>query len=192
MIEKYEAPELRFSRSSVLKDAQGLSPLSSASLYLRTQSSTPWAMLANSRDSTFFSKYSMIAGGSVTLSDCFLRLGAMQLRLAQLSINKSNHDNYIALIISAGLTRDGRNTYNSGRYALGPGREGRCVPDRRERKSCKDVGQSEFLILCPIGPGYMRKTGSAHARYDGGSQKDNLTGVGDLISRPYTEQKVNA
>ena len=62
-----EAPELKFSRLSVLKDAQGLSLRSSASLYRRTQSSTPCAMLANSLDSTFISKYSIIAGGSSTV-----------------------------------------------------------------------------------------------------------------------------
>lgn len=191
MIEKHEAPELRFSRSSVLKDAQGLSPLSSASLYLRTQSSTPWAMLANSRDSTFFSRYSMSSGGRVTFRD-FLRMRGAICNKQSWSILYIYNYCHITHKLCVGLTRYGRNTYNSGRYALGPGREGRCVPDRRERKSCKDVGQSELLILCPIGPGYMRKTGSAHARYDGGSQKDNLTGVGDLISRPYTEQKVNA
>ena len=111
-----EAPELKFSRLSVLKDAQGLSPRSSASLYRRTQSSTPCAMLANSLDSTFISKYSIIAGGSVILSDCFLRLGATHSRLAQLSINKPNHDNSIAPIISAGLTRNERNTPISASY----------------------------------------------------------------------------
>ena len=104
-----ETPELHFFRLSILKNAQGLSPLSSASLYRRTHSSTPCAMLANSLDSTLLSRYSMISGGSVTLRDCFLRLGAMHSRLLQISINTPNQDAYNALITSAGLTENERN-----------------------------------------------------------------------------------
>ncbi len=47
--------------------SQGLSPLSSACLYLRMQSSTPWETLAKSLDSTFDSRYSINSCGRVTV-----------------------------------------------------------------------------------------------------------------------------
>ena len=46
---------------------QGLSPLSSACLYLRIQSSTPWETLAKSLDSTLDSRYSISSCGRVTV-----------------------------------------------------------------------------------------------------------------------------
>ena len=52
---------------------RGLSPFSSASLYLKTQTSTPWAMFAKSRRSTFIWRYSIRSGGRVIVIDTFLR-----------------------------------------------------------------------------------------------------------------------
>lgn len=70
---KNEVPEVQFLRIGTPKNLQGLSPLSSACLYLNTASSTPWDKLANSRDSTFDSRYSINSGGSAIVSD-FLRI----------------------------------------------------------------------------------------------------------------------
>lgn len=88
---------VRFFGIGLPNPPRGLSPLSSACLYLRTQSSTPWAKLANSLDSTFFSKYSIISGGRVTLRDCFFR--AMHAKCVQITINISNQHWPIALIL---------------------------------------------------------------------------------------------
>lgn len=52
---------------------RGLSSFSSASLYLKTQTSTPWAMFAKSRRSTFIWRYSIRSGGRVIVIDTFLR-----------------------------------------------------------------------------------------------------------------------
>lgn len=51
---------------------QGFSPLSSACLYRRTQSSTPCAILAKSLDSTLDWRYSMISAGRETVNEIFL------------------------------------------------------------------------------------------------------------------------
>ena len=50
------------------KIPQGLSPLSSASLYLSTHSSTPCERFAKSLQSTFFCRYSSISAGKVIVT----------------------------------------------------------------------------------------------------------------------------
>lgn len=67
-----EVREIQFLRGNALK-THGLSPFSSASLYLNTQTSTPCAIEEKSRDSTFFSKYSIRSEGNATVND-FLRI----------------------------------------------------------------------------------------------------------------------
>lgn len=62
-----EALEVQFLWIGFPKIPHGLSPLSSASLYLKTHTSIPCAKLANSLDSTFFSRYSRRSGGIVTV-----------------------------------------------------------------------------------------------------------------------------
>lgn len=99
-----EVVRVQFFRSDVPKCSQGLSPLSSASLYLRTHSSTPCAMLANSRDSTFFSRNSMISEGKVTLRD-LLRFLSIHQRLLQLTININNNHWSNTLKLSVGTSQ---------------------------------------------------------------------------------------
>ena len=70
---KHEVPGVQFLRRSTPKNLQGLSPLSSASLNLNTQSSTPCDKLANSLVSTFDSRYSINSGGKAIVND-FLRI----------------------------------------------------------------------------------------------------------------------
>lgn len=89
---KNEAPEVKFLGSSSPRNLQGLSPFSSASLYLRMHSSTPCDILANSRDFTFSSRYSMISGGNVTVM-YGLRF-AIQDKILQKLINTAMTDSY--------------------------------------------------------------------------------------------------
>ena len=69
----HEASEAHCFGIGTSETPRGLSPLSSASLYLRTQTSTPWAMFAKSRRSTFIWRYSISSGGRVIVIDTFLR-----------------------------------------------------------------------------------------------------------------------
>ena len=69
----HEAREAHCFGIGTSETPRGLSPLSSASLYLRTQTSTPWAMFAKSRRSTFIWRYSISSGGRVIVIDTFLR-----------------------------------------------------------------------------------------------------------------------
>ena len=86
-----EALEVQFLRSSSPKNPQGLSPFFSDSMYLKTQSSTPCAIDANSLDFTFFSRYSMISGDKVTVSDFFLTLSMQESFLRNLIYTSTNH-----------------------------------------------------------------------------------------------------
>ena len=86
-----EALEVQFLRSSSPKNPQGLSPFFSASMYLKTQSSTPCAIDANSLDFTFFSRYSMISGDKVTVNDFFLTLSIQESFLRNIIYTPANH-----------------------------------------------------------------------------------------------------
>ena len=82
-----EAREVEFLRSDAPKNLHGLSLRSSDSLYRRMQSSTPCAMLAKSRDSTFSSRYSRSSGGRETVSDFFLIALDIEVKRLWLLIN---------------------------------------------------------------------------------------------------------
>lgn len=88
---KNEAREVQFLRSSSPKNPQGLSPFFSASMYLKTQSSTPCAIDANSLAFTFFSRYSMISGDKVTVNDFFLTLSMQESFLRKIIYTSANH-----------------------------------------------------------------------------------------------------
>ena len=68
---------------------QGLSPFSSACLYLRTQSSTPWAILANSLLSTFDCRYSITSEGRETVREIFLEPLGIEGKSSKLLLNKA-------------------------------------------------------------------------------------------------------
>ena len=94
-----EAVRVQFFRIGVPKIPYGLSPFSSASLYLRTQTSMPWAMLAKSRLSIFSLRYSTISGGKVTVNDtlCLPMLCIMlQTDLNNCNCNYSNATESVA------------------------------------------------------------------------------------------------
>jgi len=114
---KNEAPEYGILECSILKCAQGLSPRSSASLNLRMQSSTPCAILANSRDSTFFSRYSISSSGKVTFKDFFRVRPDINNKESWSILNTTNNFCYITHKMCVGLSKNGRKTTNSGRYA---------------------------------------------------------------------------
>ncbi len=101
-IENNEARGFQFLRFSTPKNTHGLSPLSSASLYLKTQSSTPCAIDANSLDLTFFSRYSMISGDNVTVSDFFFILSIQGTFLSNIIYTCIN-DSYSTRIIRVGV-----------------------------------------------------------------------------------------
>ena len=132
----YEATEDSVLRIGLPKIPQGLSPRSSASLYLRTHNSTPWAILANSLDSTFFSRYSIISGGNVTLRDCFLRV--MHSSLVQIIINICTNNWSIALNLSAGSPTYARKQPISDSYRPIPGYTGPVGGERG--RTCHDSG----------------------------------------------------
>jgi len=103
-----EASEVRFLRSGTPKSPHGLSPLSSNSLYLKTQSSTPCAILANSFDLTFFSRYPMISGDNVTVKDFFLILSIQESFLWKLIYTFINHS-CLTRIIRVGVPKNESN-----------------------------------------------------------------------------------
>lgn len=106
-----EASGVQLFRIGVPKNPHGLSRFSSASLYLKTQSSTPCAILANSLDSTFFCRYSSISGGRVTVNDIFF-LGIQDLFL-HIPLNIILANSFLARIILAGTPKhDTKNSYS--------------------------------------------------------------------------------
>jgi hypothetical protein len=84
----YESLGVEFLRIESPKNPQGFSPLSSASLYRSTQTSTPCAILAKSRLSTLSLTYSIISGGKVIVIDT--RLRAMHIDNVQKVLNTCN------------------------------------------------------------------------------------------------------
>lgn len=100
-----EAPEVEF-LEFVAPDPQGLSPLSSACLYLRTQTSMACDMFMKSLFSIFDCRYSRISGGRVTVTyGLFL---AMQGEILHEPINTCNIGVSYARLNLAGATQHGR------------------------------------------------------------------------------------
>ncbi len=93
---------------------QGFSPLFSACLYLRTQSSTPCAILEKSLDSTLDFRYSMISSGRETVSEIFLDI---QGKSSKLLLNISKHVKAISSKLLDGALQHGREQSISGSYA---------------------------------------------------------------------------
>lgn len=83
----YEAREVQFFGNATPKIPQGLSPFSSACLYLSTHSSTPCAILANSLDSTFSCRYEIMSGGRETVNEIFLSVLDIKVRFLQSILN---------------------------------------------------------------------------------------------------------
>ncbi len=116
-------------------NSQGLSPLSSACLYLRMQSSTPCDILAKSLDSTFFSRYSINSGGNVTVMYGFR---AIYDKILQCLINSRNVVSYSVRQNLTGVPQHDRIQPISGSYAghpdhnevRGPVRGGEDAADR--------------------------------------------------------------
>lgn len=111
-----EAPGLRIFGLQLQDPAQGLSPRSSASLYFVTQSSTPWAKLANSLDAILFSKYSIVSGVRVTVKE-ILRVLFIQGKSLWKLINIDMNLSCITRVSRVGVAGNGKNTTYSGRYA---------------------------------------------------------------------------
>ena len=82
-----EAAGVQFFGNATPKIPQGLSPFSSACLYLSTHSSTPCAILANSLDSTFSCRYEIMSGGRETVNEIFLSVLDMKVRFLQSILN---------------------------------------------------------------------------------------------------------
>ena len=161
-----EASEDEFFRSDVPKIPQGLSPLSSASLYLKTQTSTPCAMLANSLDSTFDWRYSRISGGKVTVRDNFFLLG-MQVTFLWKCFNTSINDSISASNILAGTSQDGKYLPISGRFGQ--------ISDHKVTNGCNTMRSAEAReMVCDPGK-------TAGSRSD--STKGSLPQGHDVITK---------
>ena len=113
MVERNEALRIDDSGSNAPLP-QGFSPLSSACLYLRTQSSTPCAILEKSLDSTLDFRYSMISSGRETVSEIFLDI---QGKSSKLLLNISKHVKAISSKLLDGALQHGREQSISGSYA---------------------------------------------------------------------------
>lgn len=85
----------------VLQNNQSRSPLSSASLYFVTHSSTPCAKLANSLEATFLSRYSIVSGVNVTVREIFFTL-FIQGRFLWKLINNHKHHSFSTRTIRVG------------------------------------------------------------------------------------------
>ncbi len=112
--ENNEAREVQFLRSDSPKITHGLSPLSSASLYLRTHTSIPCAISLKSLLSTLSLRYLYISGGKVTVNEILLR--AMQRIKLHTVLNMCNSNMYIAHSKCAGLSKYDRNQPISASY----------------------------------------------------------------------------
>lgn len=99
-----------------LQNDQSLSPRSSASLYLVTQSSTPCAKLANSFDAIFASRYSIVSGVRVTVRD-ILRVLFMQGKFLWKLINNDTYVPFSTRKIRVGELQNDRKHNHSGRSA---------------------------------------------------------------------------
>ena len=88
--ENNEEPELRILKLT-LQNAQDLYLCSSVCLNLRRASSTPCAMLENSRDSTFFSRYSIKSKGRATVNDFLRDVLDIDAKCFKLIINTPTH-----------------------------------------------------------------------------------------------------
>lgn len=115
------ASGVQFLRIGTPENPRGLSPFSrsSACLYRRTHNSTPCDMFANSLDSTFFSRYSMISGGRDTVIYGFRF--AMQEEFLQKVINTDMADSYSVRQNLTGVPNNERIDSASASHA-GPGR----------------------------------------------------------------------
>lgn len=85
----------------VLQNNQSRSPLSSASLYFVTHSSTPCAKLANSLEATFLSRYSIVSGVKVTVREIFFTL-FIQGRFLWKLINNHKYHSFLTRTIRVG------------------------------------------------------------------------------------------
>ena len=108
-----------FGRST--PNPRGLSPFSSASLYLKTQSSTPCERLANSLDSTLDSRYEISSGGNATVSDFLRIVRDMQEKSLELIINICIRIAYTSCIMHDGVLQNDKIDCASASHA-GPGR----------------------------------------------------------------------
>ena len=110
----YEASGVQFLRIGFPKIPHGLSPLSSASLYLKTHTSIPCARLANSLDSTFFSRYSRSSGGIVTVMYGFLRPSVLAITCNNLwkCLYPTKFVQIIASFKLVGKPNDTKNSYS--------------------------------------------------------------------------------
>ena len=148
--ENNEAREVEFLKIDTSKKPQGLSPLSSASLNLRTHTSSPCAIFEKSRRSIFFFRYATISGGSVTVKDSLSR--GMQLKALHSILNTCNRNTPFATDSVVRGIINGRKQAISGRFendrpvriygntgSADPGRE----TDINDRQS--DVGDGAFM-----------------------------------------------
>lgn len=98
----------------VLQNDQSRSPLSSASLYFVTHSSTPCAKLANSLEATFLSRYSIVSGVKVTVKEIFFTL-FIQGRFLWKLINNHKYHSFSTRKIRVGGPRNENISSVSGR-----------------------------------------------------------------------------
>ena len=84
------------------RKSQSLSPFSWDSLYLRMQTSTPWAMLANSLFSTLAFKKSIASCGNETVKETFLVFLDIKGRTSKLLLNISKDNKGLSSILLDG------------------------------------------------------------------------------------------
>ena len=110
---KNEAREVQFFGNATPKIPQGLSPFSSACLYLSTHSSTPCAILANSLDSTFSCRYEIMSGGRETVNEIFLSVLDIKVRFLQSILNNFKNVALISSNLLVGVaSNDTKNSYS--------------------------------------------------------------------------------
>ena len=160
------ATEVEFLRIGLPKIPQGLSPLSSACLYLRTQTSTPCAMFAKSLFSTFDWRYSINSGGRVIVIETLLR--AMHILDVHTILNMCNCNMSNAHSKCAGRPRYARTQPISGSHGSSDDLEVSSPDDGRQ------IGAGGVL-------------GSVHSRSAGAFRPRTRAG----ISGPYEKGHVS-
>ena len=155
-----EVSEHKFLKQT-LQNAQGLSPLSSACLNLRRASSTPCAILENSLDSTFFSRYSISSGGSATVNDFLRNVLDINSKCIKLIINILKHIASLSCNLHDGVSKYVQNQPTS--ESAG-----------RRRTECERLQPAAYSL-----PGYrirQRRHGESDGRMVAGAERNNEEG----------------
>jgi len=145
-----EAVGVQFFKIATPKKSPWPHSFSSASLYRRTQTSTPCAILENSRDSTFFSRYSSSSKGNATVNDFLRDVLDIGSKCFKLIINNLKHIASISCNLHEGVATHEAKQTTSERAESREERQnlGKCVSWNRKPSNTGRIRGSILSGLC--------------------------------------------